>query len=106
MDRDEQEAELADADHEPVERAAHAGAFGGAKKNTIGTAAKKNLSAASMSGVVSPTPTLMAMKVRPQTIATLSAARMSRGVMPQFGARGRLEGGSRGKDQESHAGSG
>ena len=68
-------AELADADHEPVERDRPRGrSWAAAKKNAIGTAAKKNLSAASMSGVVSPTPTLMAMKVRPQTIATLSAA--------------------------------
>ena len=43
-----------------------------------------NRSAASISGVVSPTPTLIAMKLRPQTIATLTAARMSRALMPAF----------------------
>ena len=35
--------------------------------------------------MVSPTPTLIAMKLRPQTIATLSAARMSRALMPGTG---------------------
>ena len=50
-------------------------------KKTNGNAAKMNLSADSIRGEVSPTPTLIAMKVRPQTTATLTAARMSRGLM-------------------------
>src|SRR5580704_17621905 len=66
-------------------------------KPTIGTAANRNLSAASMSGEVSPTPTLIAIKLRPQTIATLNAARMSRAVISRTGARRRREGGLGGK---------
>src|ERR1700729_759942 len=66
-------------------------------KTTIGTAANRNLSAASMSGEVSPTPTLIAIKLRPQTIATLNAARMSRAVISRTGARRRREGGLGGK---------
>ncbi len=51
--------------------------MGGATKKTAGTLAKANRSADSISGDVSPTPTLMAMKVSPQTTATLMASRMS-----------------------------
>jgi hypothetical protein len=82
MNGDEQQAELADPDQEAIDRNRPRRRLGRRRKNAIGIAAKKNLSAASMSGEVSPTPTLIAMKVRPQTIATLSAARMSRALIP------------------------
>src|SRR5579864_2336254 len=62
-------------------------------KKTIGIAANRNLKPASTSGEVSPTPTLIAMKLRPQTIATESAARMSRAVMTRTGAPPGRDGG-------------
>ena len=80
MDRDEQEAELPDAEQEAVERDLPGRRLRRPDEKDAGNAAKTNLSAESISGEVSATPTLMAMKVRPQTTATLTAARMSRGV--------------------------
>src|SRR5271155_5657990 len=56
-------------------------AAGGLMKNTAGTAAKANRSAVSRNGGASPTPNLIATKVRPQTVAVSSALRVSRGLM-------------------------
>ena len=85
MNGDEQQAELADPDQEPIERDSPRRRFRRGEEEHHRDRGEEELSAASISGDVWPTPTLIAMKVRPQTIATLSAARMSRALMPGTG---------------------
>ena len=88
VDRDEQQAELSDAEQQAIE-----GDLPGRRlrrPDRTGPPGKRRTetcSADSISGEVSATPTLMAMKVRPQTTATLIAARMSRGIHAAAGDR-------------------
>ena len=63
-----------------------AGARGGLQKKTAGNDAKVKRKAENSSGGMSPTPTLMAMNPSPQTKATNSASRASRGDMDQAGS--------------------
>src|ERR1700677_5041477 len=78
-------------------------AAGGLMKKTAGIAAKANRSAVSRNGGASPTPNLIATKVRPQTVAVSSALSVSRGLMtppePKFsgGLARRFRGGFRGR---------